>query len=75
MHRVEQHDQYAALWLGAECAMLFTGASAEGNAVRERMLVQARALGYAPLVARLANQEHVDPESEGKPGRFLYRVA
>jgi diguanylate cyclase (GGDEF)-like protein/putative nucleotidyltransferase with HDIG domain len=75
VHRVEQHDQYAALWLGAECAMLFTGASAEGNAVRERMLVQARALGYAPLVARLANQEHVDPESEGKPGRFLYRVA
>jgi hypothetical protein len=55
--------------------MLFTGASPEGNAVRERLLVQARALGYAPLVARLANQEHVDPESEGKPGRFLYRVA
>jgi diguanylate cyclase (GGDEF)-like protein/putative nucleotidyltransferase with HDIG domain len=75
VQRVEQHDPYAALWLGAECAMLFTGASPEGNAVRERLLVQARALGYAPLVARLANQEHVDPESEGKPGRFLYRVA
>ncbi len=75
VHRVEQHDQYAALWLGAECAMLFTGASPEGNALRERLLVQARALGYAPLVARLANQEHVDPETEGKPGRFLYRVA
>jgi tetratricopeptide (TPR) repeat protein len=75
VHRVEQHDPYAALWLGAECAMLFTGALPEGNAVRERLLVQGRALGYAPLVARLANQELVDPESEGKPGRFLYRVA
>ena len=50
--RAEAHDQYATLWLGAECAELFhTDASAA--ATRDRLLVQARALGYEPLVAKL----------------------
>ncbi|MBU6366402.1 MAG: diguanylate cyclase [Gemmatimonadetes bacterium] len=75
VRRVEQHDPYAALWLGAECSALFVGATPEGIETRERLLVQARALGYAPLVARLTEQVAGDPAPGGKPGRFLYRVA
>lgn len=75
VRRVEPQDPYAALWLASECVALFTGGSPAAQELRERLLVQARALGYAPLVARLANQEHVDPDVDRKPGRFLYRVA
>ena len=52
--RAETSDQYAALWLGAECAELLAG-DARGEASRHRLQMQARALGYQPLVTRLAH--------------------
>ncbi|MEP6765275.1 MAG: diguanylate cyclase, partial [Gemmatimonadaceae bacterium] len=48
----EQHDQYAALWLGAECAQLLAAGDSSSAAVRDRLLIQARALGYEPLVEK-----------------------
>jgi len=56
--RVETHDQYAALWLGAACADLLVPWDASANAVRERLRNQARVLGYAPLVQLLSTGEH-----------------
>jgi diguanylate cyclase (GGDEF)-like protein/putative nucleotidyltransferase with HDIG domain len=53
LSRAEAHDQYATLWLGAECAELFLKADAGAIATRDRLLVRARALGYEPLVAKL----------------------
>ncbi len=55
--RVETHDQYAALWLGAECADLLVPWHAGAVIVRERLRKQARALGYAPLVQLLGTGE------------------
>lgn len=50
--RADQHDPHAALWLAAECAAVL--ADGDGTAaIIQRYLVQARALGYAPLVLRL----------------------
>jgi diguanylate cyclase (GGDEF)-like protein/putative nucleotidyltransferase with HDIG domain len=55
--RAEGHDQYAALWLGAECADLFHAGDAYSIAVRDRLLVQARSLGYEPLVSALSGMQ------------------
>jgi hypothetical protein len=52
--RAEAHDQYATLWLGAECAELFQAGDTNAVTTRDRLLVQARALGYEPLVAKLS---------------------
>jgi len=52
--RAEAHDQYAALWLGAECASLMQVNDGAANATCDRLKVQARALGYAPLVHLLS---------------------
>ncbi len=52
--RVETHDQYAALWLGAACADLLVPWHASARVMRERLHKQARALGYAPLVQLLS---------------------
>lgn len=51
---VEAYDAYAAMWLGAECAQLLDTSETIASGVRDRLVVQARALGYAPLVDRLA---------------------
>jgi diguanylate cyclase (GGDEF)-like protein/putative nucleotidyltransferase with HDIG domain len=52
--RAETHDQYAALWLGAEFSELLRDGDAACDATLHRLQMQARALGYQPLVARLA---------------------
>jgi len=54
--RAETHDQYAAVWLGAECADLFLVGDASTIAVRDRLLMQARALGCEPLVTKLLGE-------------------
>jgi hypothetical protein len=50
----EQHDQYAAVWLAAECArgLPETTTDTWGDLL-EKYAVLARALGYVPLLARL----------------------
>ncbi|MDQ6612499.1 MAG: diguanylate cyclase, partial [Gemmatimonadota bacterium] len=50
----EQHDQYAALWLGAECADLLGAGDTLSVAIRDRLLIQARSLGYDPLVEKFS---------------------
>ncbi len=50
----EVHDQYAALWLGAECAEFLRLPNLQAKAMRDRLRVQARALGYVPLVTMLS---------------------
>ena len=57
LHRAQSHDQYAAVWLGAECADLFLVGDASSVAVRDRLLMQARALGCEPLVTRLLGEK------------------
>ena len=52
----EQHDQYAALWLGAECADLLDVGDGMALAIRDRLLIQARALGYDPLVVKFSRE-------------------
>ena len=52
--RAERHDQYAALWLAAECVEVLRAPDQTTQATRDRFRVQARALGYAPLVAKLS---------------------
>lgn len=54
----ESHDQYAAIWLGAECASLMHAALPETQVtrvskVRERLREQARASGYLSLFETL----------------------
>jgi tetratricopeptide (TPR) repeat protein len=53
LDRAERHGQYAALWLGAECASVLRTADPVAEATLHRYLVHARALGYDPLVTRL----------------------
>ena len=53
LDRAERHNQYAAIWLGAECAAVLRSAGRVAEATLHRYLVHARALGYEPLVARL----------------------
>ncbi len=60
MPLVEAHDAYAAVWLGAECVDLMEGDTSPLAGLRSRLLVQARALGYTPLVARLLRTSAVD---------------
>jgi diguanylate cyclase (GGDEF)-like protein/putative nucleotidyltransferase with HDIG domain len=52
--RAAIHDQYAALWLGAEFSDLLRAGDTACQAALHRLQMQARALGYQPLVARLA---------------------
>ena len=54
LERAEQHDQYAALWLGAECAPCLQLHDPSASATRERLSRQARSLGYVPLVTLLS---------------------
>lgn len=56
LQRAESHDQYAAVWLGAECSDLFLVGDASTIAVRDRLLMQARALGCEPLVTKLLGE-------------------
>ncbi|MEO7358701.1 MAG: hypothetical protein ABI120_00120, partial [Gemmatimonadaceae bacterium] len=56
LQRAEAHDQYAAVWLGAECADLFLAGDAAQIVVRDRLLMQARALGCEPLVTKLMGE-------------------
>ncbi len=51
---VESHD--AALPVGAECSQVLEGSHADAVATRDRLIVQARALGYAPLVTLLRGE-------------------
>ena len=53
LDRAERHNQYAAIWLGAECAAVLRTAGPVAEASLHRYLVHARALGYEPLIARL----------------------
>jgi diguanylate cyclase (GGDEF)-like protein/putative nucleotidyltransferase with HDIG domain len=54
----EQHDQYAAVWLAAECARgLPSAADGSWSDLLEKYAVHARALGYAPLMSRLGNSD------------------
>ncbi|MEP6781489.1 MAG: diguanylate cyclase, partial [Gemmatimonadaceae bacterium] len=52
----EQHDQYAALWLGAECAELLAAGGSASAAMSDRLFIQARALGYEPLVEKFGRK-------------------
>jgi hypothetical protein len=54
LSRVETHDAYGAMWLGAECAGLLSATIGPVASARERLSVQARALGYQPIVDRLS---------------------
>lgn len=54
---VEEFDPYGAMWLGAECAAFLDANDLGANVIRERLLVQARALGYSPLVDRLSVEQ------------------
>ena len=56
----EKHDQYATVWLAAECAGELEGVGAEWDAMARKYAVQARAHGYAPLVQRLSAAAVVD---------------
>ncbi len=53
LDRAELHNQYAAIWLGAECAAVLRSAGRVAEVTLHRFLVHARALGYDPLVTRL----------------------
>jgi tetratricopeptide (TPR) repeat protein len=54
LSEAELHDQYASVWLAAECAPALRAAGAAPEDVLARYAVHARALGYAPLFARLS---------------------
>ena len=55
----ERHDQYAAVWLAAECAAGLRGpcepcdARGPRHELLQQHAAQARSLGYAPLLKRL----------------------
>ena len=51
--RADAHDQYAAVWLAAECASVLRSLGVDSEDVLHRYSVHARALGYQPLVDRL----------------------
>ena len=53
----EQHDPYAAVWLAAECIGAWNGVFGSVIGQLRKYIVQARAHGYAPLVARLSAAE------------------
>jgi tetratricopeptide (TPR) repeat protein len=49
----ERHDQYATVWLAAECASGLRDATGSRHELLQRYAAQARTLGYSPLVKRL----------------------
>jgi ATP/maltotriose-dependent transcriptional regulator MalT len=53
----ERHDQYAAVWLAAECAAGLRGTDGAWPDLRQKYAVNARALGYAPLLTRLGGTD------------------
>ena len=53
LKRADEHDQYAAVWLAAECASVLRALGLESEDLLHRYAVHARALGYQPLVTRL----------------------
>ena len=57
---VEHHDQYAAVWLAAECAGALRRedfASDAWSTLTQKYGVHARSLGYSPLTLRLGHPE------------------
>jgi tetratricopeptide (TPR) repeat protein len=56
--RADEHDQYAAVWLAAECAGTVRALGLDREDVFHRYGVHARALGYQPLVRRLRAPAH-----------------
>ena len=56
--RADDHDQYAAVWLAAECASMVRALGLDREDVFHRYGVHARALGYQPLVRRLRAPAH-----------------
>ncbi|GLC27298.1 diguanylate cyclase [Roseisolibacter agri] len=57
LQRADEHDQYAAVWLAAECASVLRALGLESEDLLHRYAVHARALGYQPLVTRLRAPE------------------
>ncbi len=56
LDEVEQHDQYAAVWLAAACAIALPhdrNLTTAWRTLTRKYAVHARALGYEPLLARL----------------------
>ncbi|WP_411279048.1 diguanylate cyclase [Gemmatimonas sp.] len=60
LRAAEQHDQYAAVWLAAQCVGGLPDLGDDWREMVRKHAVQARALGYAPLVAQLAAAAFVD---------------
>ncbi|MDF1503709.1 diguanylate cyclase [Roseisolibacter sp. H3M3-2] len=56
LERADEHDQYAAVWLAAECAGVLRAMGLQHEDLLHRYSVHARALGYQPLVSRLRPQ-------------------
>ena len=65
LSEAERHDPYAAVWLAAECMTAWNGSFGSVIGQLRKYIVQARAHGYEPLVARLGLAEAViaSPES------------
>ena len=63
LEAAERHDPYAAVWLAAECAGSLRGTSGTWQELARRYAVHARALGYAPLLARLVTAESASAAS------------
>jgi tetratricopeptide (TPR) repeat protein len=53
LSEAERHDQYAPVWLAAECAAPLRAGRVAPQALLEKYATQASALGYAPLFRRL----------------------
>ncbi len=64
LRAAEKHDQYATVWLAAECTAGMQGQGDEWPEMVRKYAVQARALGYAPLVARLSAAASADAASD-----------
>ena len=73
LERAEIHDQYAALWLGSEFSDLLRDGDETSRSTLQRLQMQARALGFHPLVARLAGAAGGGALSGGAlSGRIAY---
>ena len=51
--RADSNDQYAGLWLAAECAGVLAAGGDATAPVIQRYTARARALGYQPLITKL----------------------
>ncbi|MGI8509074.1 MAG: diguanylate cyclase [Gemmatimonadaceae bacterium] len=51
--RADGNDQYAGLWLAAECAAVLASGGEPTAPVKQRYVARARALGYQPLITKL----------------------